>query len=217
MTTLKNQLKVPFLLAIAILSGITACSQEKISNSNGETEEIAVASVKKLSNRGRKKSSSYTNDNSVSNQDTFICEELEQPNTWGTFAQRGTYVSDSPMINWQTLEFDEWTPKERCFHVSEKLTKAVRNNGGRLSGLVLTYGTINTGQTVICALDANQTQCDRKNMLFTLNKKNAEEPSLVLSRLANFEDGKAANNEVIERGKIQMVELETLVDRSFKW
>ena len=150
---------------------------------------------------------------------TFFCDELEQANTWGTFAKRGEYISDFPIISWQTIEFGEqWTPKKRCFHVSEKLTKAVKRNRGRLAGLTLTYGKVSNGLTVICAVNANQQDCDNQNMLFTLNQENVKNPSLVLAKINNFSEHKGGESTVYEGGEgIQFISLEDLVNSSFKW
>ena len=54
-----------------------------------------------------------------------------------TIARRGNVTTD-PMIVWKSTEFGrEYTPWQRCQIVSNRLTKAVAQNGGRLSNLQL--------------------------------------------------------------------------------
>ena len=145
----------------------------------------------------------------------FNC--LEQQGGWATFAQKGNHTSTVPIISWKTLEFGEkWTPKNRCFHVSKKLTDTVAGNGGLLFDLYLTSGKVVTGQTVICVVNANQENCDLQNMLFTLNQENAKNPSLTIDRMTNFAMGKGANNTVFETGIPEFVSLEDLVTRSLQ-
>lgn len=145
---------------------------------------------------------------------TFKC--VEQTDGWLTFAQRGNATSSTPIFSWQSQEFgSKWTPKKRCHHVSEKLTKIVAENGSRLKGLDLTYGSV-SNETVICIINANQTDCDRENTLFTLNQKNAQNPSLVIAKITNFAEGKGSDNTIQESGgATQIVSLEALVNSSF--
>lgn len=144
----------------------------------------------------------------------FNCDE--QKGGWVTIAKRGEATSSEPIFNWQTKEFDEWTPERRCYHVSGKLTTIVAKNGGRLNGLILTFGKVDSGETVICVINADQKDCDRQNMIFTLKEANAKNPSLVLAKIINFGQGKRDDNTVNEKGKVtQFVSLEALVNRYF--
>ena len=152
------------------------------------------------------------------NTTVFHCvEQQDEQDAWATIAQQGDNTSSVPMISWKSLEFGKkWDPKKRCFHVSGKLTNTVAQNGGKLVNLYLAYGEVDTGQTVICVLNAEQQDCDRQNMLFTLNKENAKNPSFVLKRIENFTYSKGTNSTVYEKGGISTLSLEALVNRSLQ-
>ncbi|NER36153.1 MAG: hypothetical protein F6J93_19575 [Oscillatoria sp. SIO1A7] len=145
---------------------------------------------------------------------TFHCVTTAQG--WGTIARRGRKKSQVPVINWNTVEFGpQYTPKKRCEIVSKRLTDVVAANGGGLGSLVLTTGKVSNGYHVVCYLTPGQSQCDLKNMLFTLKKDNAKNPSEVLTRLTNFTQGKGTDSTVDETGgNPEIVPLETLVERS---
>ncbi|MGK7904099.1 MAG: COP23 domain-containing protein [Hormoscilla sp.] len=148
--------------------------------------------------------------------DPTVFKCVRQGEGWATFAQRGNAVSTVPMIRWNTTEFgSDYTPENRCRIVSERLTKAVANNGGMLSNLDLTTGTLND-YPVVCFVTQNSSTstCDNSNLLFTLNKQNASNPSQVLARLTNFRQGRASDSTIDENGGIALfISLETLVDR----
>jgi hypothetical protein len=93
------------------------------------------------------------------------------------------------MIIWKSTEFGrEYTPWQRCQIVSNRLTQAVAQNGGRLSNLQLTTGIINN-LPVVCYVNG-QARCNSQNLLFTLDKRNAKNPGDALTRLINFsQDG----------------------------
>lgn len=127
-------------------------------------------------------------------QTTFRC--IQQQKSWAILAQRGNAVSTLPLITFNSTQFgSDWTPKERCYTVSQRLTEAVANNGGRFDGLTITTAKVN-GYTVVCSLAPNETSCNRQNMLFTLNQKNGEDPNLVLLRITNFVNGRGYNSTV---------------------
>jgi len=157
---------------------------------------------------------SSQNNNSVAQAATvFKCEQ--QGDKWVTIAQRDNAVSQTPLFNWNTTQFgDEWTPEKRCKHVADKLTTIVGANGGRLGNLDLTYGKIDNGYTVICVLNNEEKSCTKDNILFTLNAKNSQEPSLILLKISNFAEGKSAGVTIDENGQPQYVSLEMMVDRS---
>lgn len=134
-----------------------------------------------------------------------------------TIAKRGNRTTD-PIFLWQTTEFGrEFTPNQRCQTVSSRLTQAVANNGGSLSNLLLTTGTINN-LPVVCFVNGRG-RCNSGNILFTLDRKNARNPGAVLARLVNFAEN-GAGEAVVSRtrptgeAEQQYVSLQDLVDRS---
>ena len=134
-----------------------------------------------------------------------------------TIAKRGSRITD-PLILWQTTEFGrEFTPSQRCQSVSSRLTQAVANNGGSLSNLLLTTGTVNN-LPVVCFVNGRG-RCNSGNILFTLDRKNARNPGAVLARLVNFAEN-GAGQAVTSRARPnaepeqQYVPLQDLVDRS---
>ena len=105
-----------------------------------------------------------------------------------TIARRGNVTTD-PMIVWKSTEFgSEYTPWQRCQIVSNRLTQAVAQNGGRLSNLQLTTGIANN-LPVVCYVNGRG-RCNSQNLLFTLDKHNAKNTGDALTRLINFaQDG----------------------------
>jgi hypothetical protein len=68
------------------------------------------------------------------------------------------------------------------------LTKAVAQNGVRLSNLQLTTGIANN-LPVVCYVNGRG-RCNSQNLLFTLDKHNAKNTGDALTRLINFaQDG----------------------------
>lgn len=138
---------------------------------------------------------------------------------FATFARRAERRSSVPLLTWNSTEFgSDYTPKQRCEIVSQRLTEKVAANNGRLSGLSLTYGKIkDNGLTVICALGLQEQKCNSNNMLFTLNEANAKNPSETLVRIANFSKGKATSDSTTAEigGLSQYILLETLVTNIF--
>lgn len=179
-----------------ILLGSVACSQASSSSNDNENLTSSVETIEL----------EPTVFNCVEQQDGFV-----------TLPQKGNLTSSVPILIWKTNQFgSKWNPEKRCYHVSEKLTDTVAHYGGRLGNLDLTYGKIDTGQTVICVIDIEQEKCDRLNMLFTLNKENEKNPSSHLATISNFVKGKATGSTIIENGTRQFISLEALVDRSFR-
>jgi hypothetical protein len=117
---------------------------------------------------------------------TFQC--VTSGRNFVTIARRGNVTTD-PMILWKSTEFGrEYTPWQRCQIVSNRLTQAVAQNGGRLSNLQLTTGIINN-LPVVCYVNGRG-RCNSQNLLFTLDKRNAKNPGNALTRLINFaQDG----------------------------
>jgi hypothetical protein len=86
---------------------------------------------------------------------------------------------------WTTNYFGaNYTPQQRCQMVSARLTSAVAQNGGRLSNLRLSSGSVNN-ETVVCVTNGYGT-CAASNMLFTLRPENARNSQDVLARLVEF-------------------------------
>lgn len=152
----------------------------------------------------------------IANQTTvFQC--VGSNRSLATIAKRGNRTTD-PIILWQTTEFgSEFTPSQRCQAVSQRLTQAVANNGGSLSNLLLTTGTVNN-LPVVCFVNGRG-RCNSGNILFTLDRKNANNPGAVLTRLVNFAEN-GAGQAVVSRtrptgeSEQQYVSLQDLVDRS---
>ncbi|MEG4973291.1 MULTISPECIES: COP23 domain-containing protein [unclassified Microcoleus] len=125
--------------------------------------------------------------NSLNNtKTTFQC--VTSGRNFVTIARRGNVTTD-PMILWKSTEFGrEYTPWQRCQIVSNRLTKAVAENGGRLANLQLTTGIVNN-LPVVCYVNGRG-RCNSQNLLFTLDKRNAKNPGDALTRLINFaQDG----------------------------
>ena len=144
----------------------------------------------------------------------FKCIQ-QAPKIWATLAQRNNTIYNVPILTWQTVDFGEkWTPEKRCYHVSEKLTTAVRNNGGKLTGLRLTYGVVKN-HTVVCVVDGNQLNCSPENQLFTLNRENEKNPSLILAKIADFAKARGTDSTISENGNTtQFISLDVLVNRA---
>lgn len=104
---------------------------------------------------------------------------------FATVAQRGDRRS-APMIVWESYAFgSEYTPKQRCNTVSGKLTRAVAQNGGKMTNLLLTTGIVK-GQTVICYINTGEVGCNPSNTLFSLKPENAKNPGAALAGLLRF-------------------------------
>ncbi|OWY66958.1 hypothetical protein B7486_34015 [cyanobacterium TDX16] len=145
---------------------------------------VTCASVIGFQNRvgAQNTNRSQVSPQNTSNQaTTFVC--VRSGNGFATVAARGNQRS-APMITWQRQVSAEYTPQERCQLVSQKLTKAVAANGGRLSNLLLTTGIIKN-ETVICYVNSGAS-CDTSNTLFTLSPENAKNPGAALANLLRF-------------------------------
>lgn len=148
---------------------------------------------------------------------TFQC--VTSGRNFVTIARRGSVTTD-PMILWKSTEFgSEYTPWQRCQTVSKRLTKAVAENGGRLSNLQLTTGTINN-LPVVCYVNGRG-RCTSQNLLFTLDKRNAKNPGEALAKLINFAQDGGGPVAVFRTGAgsqssaPQFVPFGDMVDRAF--
>jgi hypothetical protein len=147
---------------------------------------------------------------------TFQC--VTSGRNFVTIARRGSVTTD-PMIVWKSTEFGrEYTPWQRCQIVSDRLTQAVAENGGRLTNLQLTTGIVNN-LPVVCYI-SGRGRCNSRNILFTLDKRNAKNPSVVLTRLINFAQDGGGPAAVLRAGTgnqstPQFVPFGNMVDRAF--
>lgn len=156
-------------------------------------------------------STTTSNSSSSEGKTKFLCVQDDQ-NRWVTIAQRNNLKTIKPLLIWQTKEFgDNWTPKKRCHHVTEKLNKAVANNGGFLGNLALKDGKVGN-YTVICV--ATREDCTADNMLFTLKRENASKPQEVLAKIAGFARNEASFKSIWESGQSYLL-LEDLVNNAF--
>lgn len=116
---------------------------------------------------------------------TTVFRCVREGGSFATIAQRGDRTT-SPIFQWRTAEFGpQYTPQQRCQLVSDRLTRAVSENAGRLSNLFLTTGTVNR-LPVVCYLNSGASTCNSRNLLFTLDSRNARNPNAVLDSLVNF-------------------------------
>ncbi|MBE9187790.1 hypothetical protein IQ270_24865 [Microcoleus sp. LEGE 07076] len=154
--------------------------------------------------------------NSLNNtKTTFQC--VTSGRNFVTIARRGNVTTD-PMIVWKSTEFGrEYTPWQRCQIVSNRLTKAVAQNGGRLSNLQLTTGIVNN-LPVVCYVNGRG-RCNSQNLLFTLDKRNAKNPGEALTRLINFAQDGSGPVTTLRTGAPssapQFVPFGDIVDRAF--
>ena len=196
MNTKQRKGRGPILAAILALFGGMGCSRLQALVPQDPAQQTSVSRVGPTS---------------------FICKSYGS--SWGSFAHIPGKTSINPMIAWNTMHFGyDYTPEKRCQIVSNKLTNAVANNGGRLKKLDLKTGevTVNNGQyVVVCAATAAQPKCNLNNMLFTLKPENAENPNKVLVQMLNFTLGKASDSMVNEGTLPSFVSLERLVDNVF--
>lgn len=116
--------------------------------------------------------------------DNTIFSCIHQGNDYATVAKRGNRTTP-PMITWKDTSIKNWPPQRRCQVVSEKLTKAVASQGGRLKTLRMTYGTVNSSP-VICYITHLQEECDAQNMLLTLKPSERGREAEVLQQLMSF-------------------------------
>ncbi|MCH4904476.1 hypothetical protein GSN00_08795 [Cylindrospermopsis raciborskii CHAB3438] len=127
-------------------------------------------------------------DRSQYNGTKFTC--VAQGSNWATVGQRpgGRPI---PIIVWTkkgAQSFGEnYNPKSRCEIVTANLNQAVEDSAGKLYDVVLTWGKLDDGKTVICALSLkDEGGCDGNNTLFALKPENAKDPNKVLETLTQI-------------------------------
>jgi len=119
-----------------------------------------------------------------------------------------------PLIIWtpQGSKYfgDKFTPQKRCQTVTEKLTKAVAASGGKLKDVVLMTGRVNKN-SVICVISANDTGCNKDNILFTLKPENAKKADQVLAQIMQISREGGSAGVVQETQGRQQISLEDVL------
>ena len=136
---------------------------------------------------------------------TFRC--VRSGRGFATIAQRGDRTTPA-LITWNTILGNQYHPQQRCNTVSQRLTKAVAYNGGKLKNLELKAGPIKN-QVVVCVVKNVQSACNTSNMLFTLRPENARKADQIVARLNNF-SVQGSGVPVAESSGIDSVPLEDL-------
>jgi hypothetical protein len=133
---------------------------------------------------------------------------------YATVARRGDRQTP-PMIMWRSTlgEYGQYTPQRRCQIVSDKFTRAVVLNGGKLGGMSLTYG-VNNRQRVICYVNHYRDSCNSENQLFTLRPSDYGRERQILEQLVNF-SAKGSGTPVQQSGEIFYADLGDSIERFF--
>jgi hypothetical protein len=115
---------------------------------------------------------------------TFHCIN-QRDSSFVTVARRGNRQT-SPIFIWKNTSWgSSYTPEKRCNIVSQRLTHAVAKNGGKLSGLWMTYGELNN-YPIICYITSKRERCNAENMLLTLRLSEFGREREVLKEITNF-------------------------------
>lgn len=115
---------------------------------------------------------------------TFHCIKAEN-NLFYTIARRGNRQTD-PILKWQNKSWgSKYTPQKRCDIVSNRLTRAVARNGGRLKGLSISYGKLN-GYPILCHVRSQRERCSSSNILLTLRQSEFGKEEAILRDMMNF-------------------------------
>lgn len=149
----------------------------------------------------------------------FECIKLKNDQggaRFATIALKANNEPTSPLLLWKTQEFSEsgYTPERRCYEVTDRLNRAVAQNGGNVGNLWLTIGMLNN-LPVLCYVNNTNAGCDRSNVLFTLNKKNGTDPSKVIASLVNFSLS-GRNTAIEETSGLPYVNLGQLIEAASK-
>ncbi len=146
------------------------------------------------------------------NEPPTVFKCIQQGSGWATTAEKDNLTTKTPLITWDSKEFGpEYTPEKRCKIVSEKLTQAVKNNGGDLGLLKLKVGSLNN-QKVVCVIDA-PTSCNSDNTLFTLNKENSDKPEQALHNIfKQYSEGRATGSKLDQNASSDSILLKNLVN-----
>ena len=150
------------------------------------------------------------NSNSYSSQVKFQCVQVA--NGYATIVKRNDpAVIPKRMISWQRQVGSDWTPEARCEVVTGRLNRLVADNGGQISNLVFTIGSVD-GYKVVCLASNSSFGCNNSNMLFTLSSQNARNTRGVLQSLADSLDSGVGGQStpVQESASGEFVSLDTL-------
>ena len=154
---------------------------------------------------------------------TFVC--VQEGGQWKTFAEgespnsNAVTRSKNPLFTWNSKEFgDNWTPEKRCREVTQRLTIAVANNGGKLANLDLKTGKVND-ETVACAVKSKSEICNDQNILFTMSQHNEANPQQTLAKLINFSQQGIAIDETYPPSSISLASLVNLgaIEHQQQW
>lgn len=130
---------------------------------------------------------------------TFHCIST-QGNVLYTVARRGNRQTE-PILKWQNTAWgSKYTPKKRCDIVSERLTRAVVKNGGKLGGLLMWYGKLND-YPIICYLKSKRERCNSDNILLTLRKSEFGQERRIIKDIMTFGVGARGNTTTRSVGK----------------
>jgi parallel beta-helix repeat protein len=102
---------------------------------------------------------------------------------FATIAQGSIASIPQPMIIWKSREFN--SPESRCMESTQRLNKLVVENGGQIEKMLFATGRVNNNKAV-CLVNDVYESCQPKNMVFKLNRQNANNPAEVLRRLIGF-------------------------------
>ncbi len=113
----------------------------------------------------------------------FAC--IQQGEYYATVAKRANRTTP-PLIVWKDESFgDKYPPKKRCEIVSNKLSKAVVSQGGRLKTLRLTHGKVGAN-SVICYISHPTGTCNSKNTLITLKPEDSGKEKAIIEQLVSL-------------------------------
>ncbi len=114
----------------------------------------------------------------------FECRKINNNYVTVAITSQG---SATHFIIWKTREFSSagYTPKRRCYAVTNKLKNVIANNGNMVSGLLLTTGKVGKYR-VVCSIKNSASECNKNNFLFNISRKNASNPSQLITKMLNF-------------------------------
>jgi hypothetical protein len=118
-------------------------------------------------------------------KDTTVFACIQQGENYATVAKRANRTTP-PLIIWKDKSFgDKYPPKKRCEIVSNKLSKAVVEQGGRLKTLRLTHGKVGAN-SVICYISHPTGTCTTKNTLLTLKPEDSGQEKAIIEQLVSL-------------------------------
>jgi len=127
-------------------------------------------------------SQTTTSGNKSNIKTVFRCLRKSGQKSYLTVATRGN-IKPIPIISWTKTLGGGYTPKKRCKIVTNKLNKAVSENGGYLSNLYLRAGRVQR-QPVICVVNGFNRNCTKNNVLLTLRPK--DDPNAIIDQFGTI-------------------------------